>query len=367
VRVHQIGHGLIPGDAISHHTIQIHRRLCAWGLDARIFAGYVAPEYQTLAQSDDQFQPFLEAPDDLVIYHYSIYNPNIRLFQAARGRKVLIYHNITPSHFFRKWDRSLEALCDAGRWALTGLRGCDLALGDSDFNRRELVELGFAAERTGVLPIFLSQSAFETEPINQALLETLRGHDRVNFLSVGRIAPNKAIEDIIRIFYVYHHAINPGSHLHLVGSHYVTLYHRELDALVKALGLQDSVTFTGLVSLSDLKTYYQAADLYLIASHHEGFCVPIIESAYFGVPILARKTSAIPETLGDAGVLYTRLGYAEVAEMAHLLVTDRDLRNKIIAGQRERLQDFAPDRVEARLRDALIRLGIQLYGGGARQ
>lgn len=358
MRVHQLGHGLIPGDAVSFHTLEIDRRLRAWGLEAHIFAGHVDPAYQALAQTDDRFMSFLEAPDDLLIYHYSIYNPNYRLFQAARGRKVLVYHNVTPPRFFRKWDRSLEALCDAGRWTLAALRDCDLALGDSDFNRRELVELGFSPERTGVLPIFLAQEALEQEPTNGPLLERLRDSGGVNFLSVGRIVPNKAVEDLIRVFFVYHRSINRRSHLYLVGSRYVTAYNQALDALVETLDLQDSVSFTGLVSLTDLKTYYQAADLYLIASHHEGFCVPVLESMYFGVPILARKAAATPETLGDAGVLFSRLGYAEVAEMAHLLLTDQALRERVVAHQRERLEDFAPCRVEAQLRELLVNLEI---------
>ena len=170
--------------------------------------------------------------------------------------------------------------------------------------------------------------------------------------------PNKAIEDLIRIFGVYHRAVNSHSRLYLVGSRYVAAYDEQLDALVASLGLQDYVTFTGLVSQSDLKTYYQVADLYLHASHHEGFCVPLIESMYFGVPILARKATAVPETLGDAGVLFTRLGYQEVAEMAHLLLTDGVLQAQVVARQRERLQDFAPSQVEARLRDILIGLGV---------
>jgi glycosyltransferase involved in cell wall biosynthesis len=358
MRVHQLGHGLIPGDAVSYHTLEIDRRLRAWGLESRIFARHVAPEYQDLAQTDDHFLPFVDATDELLIYHYSIYDPNYRFFKAAQGRKILIYHNITPPSFFQAWDPSLAALCDAGRRVLAELRSCDLALGDSDFNRQELVELAFAPERTGVLPIFLSQATFEEVPTNRPLLERLRGHGGVNILSVGRLVPNKAIEDLIRIFGVYHRAVNPHSRLYLVGSRYVATYDEQLNALVASLGLQDYVTFTGLVSQSDLKTYYQAADLYLHASHHEGFCVPLIESMYFGVPILARKATAVPETLGDAGVLFTRLGYQEVAEMVHLLLTDGVLQAQVVARQRERLRDFAPSQVEARLRDILIGLGV---------
>jgi glycosyltransferase involved in cell wall biosynthesis len=359
VRVHQLGHGLIPGDAISHHVLEIDRRMQAWGFETTIFAGHVHPEYRSLAQDDERFSAYLHAADDLLFYHYSIYDLNYRLFRSFKGRKVLIYHNITPARFFRKWDASLAALCDTGRRILPELRDCDLALGDSDFNRRELLDLGFDPGRSGVLPVFLSQESFEQTPANPTLLEQLRRSGGANLLSVGRIVPSKAVEDLIRIFYVYHGAIDPLAHLYLVGSRYVAAYDEQLDALLAALGLQDHVTFTGLVPGADLKAYYQAADVYLHASRHEGFCVPLVESMYFGVPILARKAAAVPETLGDAGILFTRLGYEQVAEMVHVLTTDRTLRAQVIARQRERLGEFCPARVETRLREVLARLDIR--------
>jgi len=138
----------------------------------------------------------------------------------------------------------------------------------------------------------------------------------------------------------------------------VPAYSTALEALVANLGLGDAVRFPGRALGGTLKAYYQAADLYLCASHHEGLCVPLVESMHFGLPILARKAAAVPETLGDAGVLFTRLGYVEVAEMAHLLLTDEALRSQVVAKQRERLQDLTPSRVEAKLRHILARLGV---------
>jgi glycosyltransferase involved in cell wall biosynthesis len=358
VRVHQIGFGVIPGDAITNHMVEIDKRLKAWGFETAMYAQHIALEMAGLARPDYEYVAHLREPQHLLIYHYGLYSPSVRYFQATRGRRLLIYHNITPARYYRGWSREQEMLCEVGRRMLPALSGCDLALGDSEFNRCELVESGFDPDRTGVLPVFLSQADLEGIPVNQSLLRRLRDQGVVNFLSVGRIVPSKAIEDLIRIFYVYQHAINPKSHLYLVGSRYVETYDRQLDTLVDALGLQDSVHFTGLVSLSDLKTYYQAAHLYLHASHHEGFCVPLLESMYFGVPILARKAAAVPETLGAAGVLFTKLQYAEIAEMADLMVSDHGLREQVIRTQQERLLQLGPSQAEAALQQALARLGL---------
>jgi glycosyltransferase involved in cell wall biosynthesis len=349
---------LIPGDAISNHMIEIDDRLRAWGFESSIYAGHIDPQVAGRARPEWEYLPHLHSRDDLLIYHYGLYSPGMRYFQASRNQKILIYHNITPARYFRGWSRELELLCDVGRSALSGLAGCNLALGDSEFNRQELVEAGFDPAQTGVLPIFLSQDRFEALPTNRPLLERLQRDKVTNLITVGRVVPSKAIEDAIRIFAVYHRAINPNSRLFIVGSRYLATYDAALDALVADLGLGQAVTFTGRVSDADLRTYYQAADLYLHTSHHEGFCVPLLESMHFGLPILARKAGAVPETLGDAGVLFTELGYEEVAEMAHLLVDDEALRARIIARQRGRLDDFAPTRVQARLRAILGRLGL---------
>jgi len=358
VRVHQICVAAGPGDAVANQVLEIDARLRTWGFETRIYAQYIAPEIAGRVRPDCEYLPYLHAKEDLLVYHYSLYTPSVRYFQAAHGRRVFMYHNITPAHFFRGWSRDLELLCDIGRRTLPSLTDCDLAIGDSEYNRQELVAAGFAKEKTDVLPLFSQQTLFEGVPVDQHLLEQLRAEETVNFLTVGRVVPHKAIEDVIRIFYVYHRAINPRSRLYIVGPHHVPTYSVALEALVKDLSLSDAVVFPGRALGGTLKAYYQAADLYLCASYHEGLCVPLVESMYFGVPILARKAAAVPDTLGDAGVLFTRLGHAEVAEMAHLLLTDQALRTQVIARQRERLVDWTPPRIEVRLRQIFARLGI---------
>ena len=142
------------GDAISNHVLEIDARLRAWGYETAIYAQHIAPEMSGRVRPDSEFVSYLDAADDLLIYHYSIYSPNLRLCRAARGQRIVIYHNITPPEFFRGWDEDQAQACEAGRQALQTLSQCDLALGDSEFNRQELIAAGFKADRTSVLPIF---------------------------------------------------------------------------------------------------------------------------------------------------------------------------------------------------------------------
>ena len=358
MRVHQIVPAVSSGDATSNHILEIDARLKKWGYETHIYAQHPSVKSKYRVQPYADLEKYLDNKDDLFIYHYGIYHYSMDFFRAALGRTLLIYHNITPSHFYHGWDKIKMRLCQVGRLALSSLSECDLALGDSEFNRRELIAAGFDEDKTAVLPIFLTLEQFEALPIDAKVKKNLKQSDIVNWLVVGRVVPNKAVEEVIRTFYVYNQHINPNSRLNIVGSNNMLPYKNALMELVTELGLQEQVKFSGRVSQAAFKTYYECADLYLTASHHEGFCVPLIESMYFDVPILAHDAAAIPETLGDAGILFGELGYAEVAQMAHIMISDTAVRQQIIKKQQGRLQFFAPDHVEALLQDVLQKMGL---------
>jgi glycosyltransferase involved in cell wall biosynthesis len=358
-RVHQMTATLVAGDAISNHIFEIDRRLRAWGLTTAIYAENIEPRLASRCQPDRDYEPFLNQADDLLIYHYSIYSANLELYRRSRHRKIVIYHNITPPEYFAGFDPKLEALCRLGRAALPRLAGCDLALADSEFNRRELIAAAAIAEgRSDVLPIFLNIENLAAAERNVSLGEHLTADGWTNLLYVGRIAPNKRCEDLIKLLYAYRRHVNPRARLWLVGDTSVTAYVRFLRSLIDQLGLGEAVVLTGRVSAGDLRTYYEAATVFVYASQHEGFGVPLVESMYFGVPVLAYHAAAVPETLGDSGVLFKQWRYPEIVEVLHILATDECVRAQVIAGQRRRLADLRPERVEARLRAALERVGV---------
>ena len=180
----------------------------------------------------------------------------------------------------------------------------DLALGDSEFNRQELEALGF--DPTGVLPVVPDFSHLDLPPND--LIAREFDDDWTNILFVGRIIPNKRIEDVIRYFHAYQRHFNPRSRLLLVGSYggfdkYLAMLHQ----LAARLGVTN-VHFTGHVIDAELSAYYDVADLFLCASAHEGFCVPIVESFYKQIPVVAYAATAVPATMDGAGVLYHHAG-----------------------------------------------------------
>jgi L-malate glycosyltransferase len=358
VRIHQMGSVLSVGDAVTNHIVEIDRRLSAWGYNTAIYGADITAAPDAAIRPDSDYVPFLDNVDDLLIYHYSAYCENQALFHRSRNRKMLVYHNVTPAEFFRPYDPVYEALCRRGREQLGEMLACELAVGASEYNRRELISAGCPAEMTSVLPYFLGVDDFQHHPRNEAYFRKFKTSGVTNVLFVGKVAPNKAFEDLIKIFSAYHRHVSPASRLILVGARFLPRYDRFLDELAARLGVSDAVIYTGRLRVRELRACYEAADLFLCASRHEGFCVPLMEAMYFHVPILARAEAAVPDTLGAGGMLFHALDYPALAELMDILIRDRAVRQQVILAQDVRLADFAPARVEAQLRAVLAMVGV---------
>ena len=256
---------------------------------------------------------------------------------------ALIYHNITPPEYFIGVHKDLVKLCFRGRRELTAyIDRCELALGDSEYNRRELEALGFP--RTGVLPVVPDFAHLDVTP-DRARVAAF-DDEWTNVMFVGRVIPNKKFENVIRAFHVYRTRHNPRARLLLVGSYSgFERYLAMLQGLVARLGTPD-VHFLGHVSNEELTALYDTADLFLCASEHEGFCVPLIEAFYKGVPVLAFAATAVPATMDGGGVLYDTTDPAEIAGLMHAVLNDQRVEEAVVASQDEALarllaRDFA--------------------------
>jgi L-malate glycosyltransferase len=290
---------------------------------------------------------------DITIFHFALPSAMTEAFRSLGGVRILQYHNITPAGFFAPYDPQLFRLAALGRQELASLAGqVDLALGDSEFNRLELEELGFVT--TGVFPI-----AVDTERITRGprlpALENILSDGLINILFVGRIVPNKRIEDHIRLAEQYKRYIDSYYRFIFVGRYDgLPRYYNAIRAMILQYRmLPDRFLFPGAVTDGELAAYYRWADVYVSLSEHEGFCVPLVEAMAADVPVLAYAAGAVPETLGGAGLVFAPRDLEFAAEMVGSLVYDRDVRTDIIQGQRRRLADFALPRVESRLRDVL--------------
>lgn len=328
-QVHQVLATLGYGDAIGHEVLGIQRALQDAGYASEIFVETADRRLEHLT-TDYRDMVGGVGPDDVLIHHFSIGSRASRTAYALPGRMALVYHNITPPEYFLGVHKDLVKLCFRGRRELTAyIPRCEIALGDSEYNRQELEDLGFRP--TAVLPVVPDFRHLDLPPNTMTAGRFDDGWTNVMF--VGRVIPNKKFEDVIRAFHVYRTRHNPRSRLLLVGSYggfekYLAMLH----ALVARLGTPD-VHFLGHVSNEELTALYDVADLFLCASEHEGFCVPLIESFYKQVPVLAYAATAVPATMDGGGVLYETKDPLEIAPIMAAILDDPDLEDRIIATQ----------------------------------
>ena len=337
--VHQVLATLGYGDAIGHEVLGIRRALRAAGYASSIIVETADPR---LEDETIDYRDMVDrvTADDLVIHHFSIGSRASRTMFALPCRMMLVYHNITPPEYFLGVHDFLVRQCFHGRRELTAYRArVDLALGDSEFNRQELAAIGF--DPTAVLPVIPDFDHLDVEPDPRIAEEY--GDDWTNILFVGRLVPNKRPDNLIRFFHAYKTLYNPRARLIIAGAYGgFESYLVQLHDLVARLGVRD-VILTGQVTDAELAALYDVADLFLCASEHEGFCVPIIESFYTGVPVLAFAATAVPVTMDGGGMLYDSRDPRVVARLMNAIVSDRSARDSLIAAQ-----DAALDRLLAK-------------------
>jgi len=337
--VHQVLATLGYGDAIGHEVLGIQRVLRAAGYESEIFVETADRRLEDLTV-DYRDLPEASHPDNLLIHHFSIGSRASRVAYALPDRMALVYHNITPPEFFIDVHPLLVQLCYLGRRELGAYANrVELSLGDSEYNRAELEALGFP--HTAVLPVVPDFSHLAGPP--NFMQAGAFDDDWVNILFVGRMIPNKKIEDVIRAFHAYKRWFNPRSRLLLVGSHggferYLAMVHD----FVARIGAAD-VHMLGHVSNEELTAYYEIADVFLCASEHEGFCVPLMEAFHMGVPVVAHAATAVPATMDGGGILYEGKDPIEIAGIVDALVANASLRESVLGRQ-----DAALDRLLAK-------------------
>ena len=333
-------------DGVSNVALEVAGMLRSLGEEGTIHARFVAPELarQTRAQRD-----VLRRPDGGLLFHYWNYNTSTWLIHALHGRKAIYYHGITPPRFFAQGS-VLHRMTSDGFAQLRGLVDCfDLIVGTSQYTLAEVCSFLDQPRPAIHLHPIVDAEACRRSPVDGLMLEALRATGDVNLVFVGRVVPNKRQDRLLRLFDHYHR-INPRSRLFLVGNDASDpVYRRQLERLRSSLPSGSRVTFTGKVSERELTTYLRAADVFVCASEHEGFCIPVAQAMALDVPVVALDAAAVPETLGDGGLVVGRWDDARVAELVHGVATDGTTRARAVARQRVALERFSAAAAQERL------------------
>lgn len=324
---------LAAKDGVGNEALMIKSILKKWGFKSRIFAEKYSSDVRKQFTNIKKHKR-----SDVLIYHHSIGCDTAEYIKQAEGKKILIYHNITPEQYFKDNIKVANEV-KRGRNQLRELRDCfDLSLSDSEFNRQELKELGY--KNTHVLPLLIDFSQYNLKP-DKKILDKYSNDGYKNLVFVGKIAPHKRQAEIIKTFYYFNKLINPKSRLFLVGSvHGFGAYATALMNLKKSLELEN-IIFTDSVSQESLNAYYKITDAFISMSEHEGFCVPLIESMFFKIPIIAYAKAAVPWTLDSSGILFDTNNHLEIAELINHVIENKNLKDAMIKTQQERLKEFA--------------------------
>ena len=342
MKIIQVAHALHPTDAASRQLLAMDALLSELGYDTAMYAHKLD---ERLAGRVGAMGEFAAASENIVIYHMTTGTSFNRWVWDYPHKIVLFYHNITPARYFfgNAWGSWLK--CLRGRRDLKKIaRNTLFAWGASEYSRRELEEAGIG--RTSVLPIVVKPETYTGRGEDEAALRYRDG--RLNLIVVGRGVPHKKQDEAIEAAAWYRDHISSDIRLVLIGN-IKPSYEKKLHALVKKRGMEDHVLFAGQVTDETLCTWYRVADGLLCLSEHEGFCVPLIEAMIFGVPIFAKPAAAVPETLGDAGVLLSDTTPAGVAEAVRRTLTDELALARLKKGRAERLAAFSPEKAKKQL------------------
>lgn len=315
-------------DAVSNDAIGMYQVLAAQGQEVGLFANtwnISGPDVRHVRR----MKQFLKSSSDLLIYHHSVgWDTGLFLLKEVPCRRIIKYHNVTPSAFYDGISTDFTNACRAGRDQLKVIAqaACDLYLSDSEYNMQELLFEGAEKAKSRAVPPFHHIDRLHFLEAALAILDAYRD-GKTNLLTVGRVAPNKGHAFLIDAFATYYYGYDRKSRLLIVGKEdtRLSVYSETLREQVARLGLQDAVVFTGEVSDSALKAYYLVADVFMMTSAHEGFCVPLVEAMAMKIPIVAYGSSAVPGTVGNAGLVWEEPDPELLAESVHVILEDESV------------------------------------------
>jgi glycosyltransferase involved in cell wall biosynthesis len=342
---------IAPGDAVGHDALEMRRVLAAEGHEVELFSCHGVQESSATRDFHELDAYLGDDPSAILLYHHAIgWDAGAECVLRARCRRVLCYHNVTPGRFFAGYAGRSVLMCWRGREQLAELAhaGCELYLSDSAYNQSELLAEGAPEERCAVVPPFHQVDHLADAAADPVVLQQCRGW--VNLLFVGRRAPNKGHRFLIDAFAAYAEHCNPRSRLILLGKEDPALaeYGLQLREQARRLGVEDRAVFIDRAGEAELRAWYASAAALVVTSEHEGFCVPAIEAMALGVPVIAWGTTAVIDTVGDAGLVWDDPEPFLLAESIDAVVRNPDVRGLLSRRGLQRYHErFSTARIEA--------------------
>lgn len=358
LEIHQLLPSFAPRDAIGYHTLQMQSLIRSLGIRSEIFADEIKGELEGAAMPFATFARKRYRPNRYLVYQASTGSPIVGHLMNRREPVVINYHNITPKEILGRWDQGVGVVIGAGLKELSVLKGKIIgAISVSEYNRWSLEQEGITENSfvaAPFIPLQSSSGTHESDEIDHAMGS--------KWLFVGRITPNKAQHDIVKAFAAYVRVFEPTATLTLVGAVSSTPYADALKRLIAKLELENNVTMTGPVDSSALERHYLGSTVFVCLSDHEGFGFPIIEALGHNLPVVAYWSSAVPETLGSAGIILTSKDPIHVAAAVRRIESDSRLREQMSREARKTLARYSPENAKRENLKALATLIPEMAG-----
>jgi glycosyltransferase involved in cell wall biosynthesis len=299
--IHQVLLGAAEGDAITQMAFALRLELQKFA-DSEIFA---------LLQHGDLMKastlPLDEIPDseniDLLLYHSSIGWQEMTDFLVARTEKIAVsYHNITPAHFYEKYQPEFARDLRLGRTELELIREkVVLTVADSLFNAEDIKQHGYhdaIVVPAGFSPKRLCDEKYDVQLLNDLSVRFPNGY----VIAVGQLLPHKRIEQVLETMHIMNSTYWGNIGLVLCGVARQAHYREAINKFQNRCAMVD-VQFTDAVSNRQLATLLRGARAYLGMSDHEGLCIPPVEAMSLGVPVIIKGAGAVPETMGEGALV----------------------------------------------------------------
>lgn len=359
--VHQFVSSFVPRDAVSAHTLALRDVLRDLGLDSEIYVKEARGEVQKEAHYYRDYEAGGPVESTRLLYQAATGSAVAEFLLDRPERKLVNYHNITPPEFFERWEPHMTLELEVGLRQMRELAPVtDLAICDSAFNARELAPLGY--DDVEVLPV-LFDAGGDRDGVDAATatrLERLKRDGGADLLFVGRLVPSKAQHRLVEALAVYRRLYDPGARLHLIGTPSATTYAATVERYATELGLDDAVFVEGSVPPGVLNAHYQGCDVFVCLSEHEGFCIPVVEAMARGMPVVGHDAGAVPETVGEAGIVVDGHDLTLVAAAIHRAMADEAVRRYLVDAGHRRVRCFDAESTRERFRDLFAGLAGRL-------
>lgn len=350
-------------DAVGN-DIEAMYKLISQKFECRVFSENQANKRVKYINQND-LQEYFKDAGSIWIYHHSIHwELGEEILHKVNGHIVIKYHNITPPEFFVPYFKQYADLCRDGRNQTERLKEDfpnAIWLSDSIFNSLDIKPIDNI--KSFICPPFHKIEDNIGKSGDLATSTLIKNMNGVKLLFVGRIAPNKGHLFLLEVVKNYKINISKDVTLIIVGKFDKNIndYNKKILEKIEEYGLKRNIKFIGEVNDETLRSFYQSCDYFICGSEHEGFCVPIIEAQFFGIPIITISSTAIDETIGTEQIILDR-DARQFALSIKLLSEQKNLREKLIEkGKKNFDQRFSNDVITTQLSNILnLSFGINL-------